>query len=132
MRRCLRLFHVPRLYRGGLARKGRRAVADGGRHARFCFRGATEFPAVLPDQSERRPRWPCRDDAVAAGVTRMSKNKGRWKRSCSNAQAIWNCESIRTISLYAVQWRSFPEASLGLDRRPSPKLLEGRKSLNTN
>src|SRR5271170_4192850 len=68
MRRRLRLLDMPRLYRRGLAREGRRAVADGRGYARFRLRGQTEFAVIVPNQGARRPRRAQDDDTRAPSV----------------------------------------------------------------
>ena len=60
MRRGLLLRDLPRLCRRGLAREDRRALGDGGGHARLRLRRAPLEPPQLPDQGHRRPRRPHR------------------------------------------------------------------------
>src|SRR5216684_2037541 len=68
MRRRLCVLDLSRLRRGGMEGEDRRALADGGGHARFRLRREAELAPLLPDQGERGPRRPGGEDAGAASV----------------------------------------------------------------
>src|SRR5580700_2819468 len=81
MRRRLRLRHLPCLCRRGLAREGRRALADGRGHARFRLRRTAELATVVPDQGERRAQRARGRNAGATGLTQLSQLEGKGEQN---------------------------------------------------